>query len=378
MSIAQLPKVSNYIVGIAYDERMLLHKLHNRVHVEKPERLTMIYSHLISSGLMGKCKRLPTREATDSDVNLAHSQNHIEKIKSTAIDYADFSNPKPLKEGINTKKFSNDTYENVYTCKAAYVSAGCTLSATEAVAKGQLNSCFSLVRPAGHHAGVDSFSGFCYLNNVAISALYSIAKLGVKKVAIVDWDIHHGNGTQEILYSRKDILKISLHRYDKKAFFPRSGAIEEIGSGDGTGFNVNIPWDSGKDIKEVASITDRDYVYAFKTIVLPILSQYKPDIILVACGFDSANGDPLGKIMLTPASYYWMTKKLMEVCPKMVISLEGGYNLKVIPTCTEQCIKGLLGEAVSIDKDYENTLPSEGCADTVHKVKATLGKYWSL
>ena len=357
---------------------MLLHKLYNRVHVEKPERLTMIYSYLISSGIMAKCRRLPVREATDTDVNLAHSQNHIEKIKSTAIDYSDFSNPKPMKEGINTKKFSNDTYENSYTCKAAYVSAGCTLSATEAVCKGQINSCFSLVRPAGHHAGVDSFSGFCYLNNVAISALYSIAKLGQKKVAIVDWDVHHGNGTQEILYSRKDILKISLHRYDKKTFFPRSGGIEEIGTGDGTGFNINIPWESGKDIKEIGNISDRDYVHAFKSIVLPILGKYKPELILVACGFDSASGDPLGKIMLSPNSYYWMTKKLMEICPKVVISLEGGYNLKVIPVCTEKCIKALLNEDIPMDKDYETTPPSEGCSDTNNTVKAAIGKYWSL
>ena len=209
-----------YIVSYIFDERMLLHKLHSRPHFECPERLIMIYSHLLRTGILNLCTRIPCKRAKDSLLLEIHSKNHIERIQETATDYKDFMNPIPLAPGVNTRLFSKDTYENCHTSTCAYLAAGAAVEGVTALLEGDLDACYCITRPAGHHAGGNFLGGFCYFNNSALAARQALG-FGVRRVAILDWDIHHGNGTQDIFINDKNVLYISIHRFDNTLFYPR-------------------------------------------------------------------------------------------------------------------------------------------------------------
>ena len=215
-------------VGIAYDERMLLHKSFAKKHPERPERLICIMSHLISSHLLNRCRKMQVKAVTEDVILLAHSESHLDRLKSTQYDphllMQGENDAARLSEYKNTYRFSKETYENYYTYKAALIAAGCvTVSLDSMYSKKKeeaVTSAFCINRPSGHHAGVSSIGGFCFLNNAAIAARYAQRKYGVKKVAIIDWDVHHGNGTQDIVNEDDSILLISLQRHDKGLFYP--------------------------------------------------------------------------------------------------------------------------------------------------------------
>eukprot|EP01022_Parablepharisma_sp_SALTPOND_P033963 TRINITY_DN900_c0_g1_i1.p3 TRINITY_DN900_c0_g1~~TRINITY_DN900_c0_g1_i1.p3 ORF type:complete len:236 (-),score=0.37 TRINITY_DN900_c0_g1_i1:583-1290(-) len=214
-------KVYCNTVGITFDERTLLHKCFNKKRNERPERLICAYSHLIASGLLHSCRSIPVTEASESSILLAHSKKHLENIKSLSCDPASMTS-KLLLEGISTSRFESDTYENCFTPKSAFVSAGCVTSAIDAMfsPKSRLTTAFCITRPPGHHSGIESVGGFCFFNNVAIGARYAQRKFGVQKIAIIDWDIHHGNGTQEIFEDDPSVLLISIQRHEDGTFYP--------------------------------------------------------------------------------------------------------------------------------------------------------------
>lgn len=216
-------------LGIAYDERMLLHKSIMRKHPERPERLTCIMSHLISTHLLNRCKKLQVKEVPIASILEAHTQAHLERLESTQYDPAGMLSGSEtlLSEYKNTYRFSKETYENYYTYKASLISAGCVISAIDTMYTKvkPLQTTFCVNRPSGHHAGKSSIGGFCFLNNAAIAAKYAQNKYSVKKIAIVDWDVHHGNGTQDILNEDGTILFVSLHRHDKGLFFPSTVVV---------------------------------------------------------------------------------------------------------------------------------------------------------
>jgi len=210
-------------LGIAYDERMLLHKNIMKKHPERPERLICIISNLISTHMLNRCKKLLVKEAPIATILEAHSKSHVERIESTQYDPAAMLQGEgKLSEYKNTYRFSKETYENYYTYKASLISAGCVISAIDAMyAKvNPLERVFCVNRPSGHHAGKSSIGGFCFFNNAAIAARYAQTKYSIKKVVILDWDVHHGNGTQDIVNEDGTILFVSLHRYDKGLFYP--------------------------------------------------------------------------------------------------------------------------------------------------------------
>ncbi|KAJ2909385.1 Histone deacetylase hda1, partial [Coemansia aciculifera] len=324
-------------VGYVYDVRMKHHfdldvpLSAEDQHPEDPRRIYWIYEILERSGLLSQMHRVPVSPITDTQILRTHHREHLSFLKSTE-----------LMEVTELIKMQEDL-DSVYICAmslyCARLSAGGLLALCREVASenGVVDSGLAIIRPPGHHACQNKTMGFCLLNNIAIAIRDLQTTSSVQRVAVVDWDVHHGNGIQELFYSDNSVLYISLHRHDG-AIFPFSSAAESsrIGRSRGKGYNINIPWLSD-------GVGDGDYLYAFREIVLPIIKEFAPDMIIVACGFDAAACDPIGLCNVTPECYAAMTAMLKNVCPKIVLSLEGGYNLEAIANSALACAKALAG-----------------------------------
>uniref|UniRef100_A0A804Q6T6 histone deacetylase n=1 Tax=Zea mays TaxID=4577 RepID=A0A804Q6T6_MAIZE len=294
--------------AIGFDERMLLHselEVKPNPHPERPDRLRAIAASLAAAGIFpSKCALVPPREITKEELLMVHSPDHIESVEQT--------------KNMLYSYFTSDTYANGHSACAAKLAAGLCADLASLIVSGRVRNGFALVRPPGHHAGVKQAMGFCLHNNAAVAAL-AAKRAGAKKVLIVDWDVHHGNGTQEIFDGDKTVLYISLHRHEDGNFYPGTGAAHEVGVLDGQGFSVNIPWSRG-------GVGDDDYIFAFQTVVLPIASEFAADITIISAGFDAARGDPLGCCDVTPTGYSWMTSLLAGSSNgRLLVILEGGY-----------------------------------------------------
>ena len=216
----------------------------------------------------------------------------------------------------------------------------------------------------------DEPHGFCIFNNVAIAAQYALSVHGLNKVLVFDWDVHHGNGIQHMFYNSDKILYISIHRYDQGSFFPcgEDGAADKVGEGEGKGFNINIPWNSRK-------CGDLEYYLAFMNIVLPVAYEFCPDLVLVSAGFDAARGDPLGGYRVSPELYGHMTHHLSALAEgRLVLALEGGYNLASISESMYMCARALRGDPLpSLDLDAELR---PDVVDTLREVLEMHQPYW--
>ncbi|CAN4088869.1 unnamed protein product [Withania somnifera] len=334
------------------DELPVVMKSHP--HPERPDRLRAIAASLATAGIFpGKCYPIPTREITREELQKVHSVENIEAIDSTRRMLASY--------------FTPDTYANEHSACAARLAAGLCADLASAIYSGRIKNGFALVRPPGHHAGVKQAMGFCLHNNAAIAASAAEAA-GAKKVLIVDWDVHHGNGTQEIFERSKSVLYISLHRHEGGRFYPGTGAADEVGSMGAEGYCVNIPWSRG-------GVSDNDYIFAFEQVVLPIALDFNPDFTIISAGFDAARGDPLGCCDVTPAGYASMTQMLSALSGgKLLVILEGGYNLRSISSSSTAVIKVLLGDSPVIDTD--NIVPSKAGLRTVLDVLKIQMNYW--
>ncbi|XBH89791.1 hypothetical protein VPH35_081613 [Triticum aestivum] len=293
--------------AIGFDERMLLHsemEIKPNPHPERPNRLRAIAASLAAAGIFpSKCALVPPREITKEELVMVHTSDHVESVEQT--------------KNMLYSYFTSDTYANGHSACAAKLAAGLCADLASLIVSGRVRNGFALVRPPGHHAGVKQAMGFCLHNNAAVAAL-AAQKAGAKKVLIVDWDVHHGNGTQEIFEGNKSVLYISLHRHEDGSFYPGTGAADEVGVLDGKGFSVNIPWSCG-------GVGDNDYIFAFQHVVLPIATEFAPDITIISAGFDAARGDPLGCCDVTPAGYSQMTSMLTACSEgKLLVILEGG------------------------------------------------------
>ncbi|GAV67392.1 Hist_deacetyl domain-containing protein [Cephalotus follicularis] len=342
--------------ALGFDERMLLHsevEMKPCPHPERPDRLRAIAASLSAAGIFpGRCNPISAREITLEELQRVHSLEHIEAVEL---------------KSIHSCCFTADTYANEHSACAARLAAGlCADLASEIFSERATNG-FALVRPPGHHAGVRQAMGFCLHNNAAVAALAAQAA-GAKKVLILDWDVHHGNGTQEIFEHNKSVLYISLHRHEGGKFYPGTGAANEVGTKDGEGYCVNIPWSRG-------GVGDGDYLFAFQHIVVPIASEFAPDFTIISAGFDAARGDPLGCCDVTPAGYARMTHILNTLSDgKLLVILEGGYNLRSISTSAVEVIKVLLGESSVCQ--VVNSLPSKAGLRTVLEVLKIQMKFW--
>jgi acetoin utilization deacetylase AcuC-like enzyme len=224
-----------------------------------------------------------------------------------------------------------DTYAVRESFEAATLAAGSVLAAIDAVLEGSVDSAFCGIRPPGHHAERDRPMGFCLFNNVAIGARYAQTVHGIRNIAVLDWDVHHGNGTQHIFENDRSVLYISLHRYP---FYPGTGARDERGSGNGEGYTVNIPLPAGSG--------EHEYLAAFEETVLPALLSFKPDLLILSAGFDAHRSDPLGGMALTEESFATMTNQILNIAP-IVSVLEGGYHLDALARSAEAHVRILLG-----------------------------------
>ncbi|CAL1399898.1 unnamed protein product [Linum trigynum] len=343
--------------AVGFDERMLLHseiEMKSHPHPERPDRLRAIAASLATAGIFpGRCQAIAAREITREELERVHSMEHIQTVDFTA--------------NIFSSYFTPDTYANEHSARAARLAAGLCADLASAIFSGRAKNGFALVRPPGHHAGVKQAMGFCLHNNAAVAAL-AAQVAGAKRVLIVDWDVHHGNGTQEIFDDNKSVLYVSLHRHEDGKFYPGTGAASEVGSKGAEGYCVNIPWSCG-------GVGDNDYIFAFQHVVLPIATEFAPDFTIISAGFDAARGDPLGHCDVTPVGYAQMTDMLSNISGgKLLVILEGGYNLRSISSSATAVIKVLLGENPSAE--VADIAPSRAGLQTVMEVLKIQNDFW--
>ncbi|XP_028753868.1 histone deacetylase 15 isoform X3 [Neltuma alba] len=343
--------------AIGFDERMLLHaevQMKTHPHPERPDRLKAIAASFATAGIFpGRCYPISAREITLEELQSVHSLEHIESVEVT--------------NQMISSYFTPDTYANEHSARAARLAAGLCSDLASAIVSGRAKNGFALVRPPGHHAGIRQAMGFCLHNNAAIAAL-SAQVAGARKVLILDWDVHHGNGTQEIFEQNKSVLYVSLHRHEGGRFYPGTGAADEVGAMGAEGYCVNIPWSRG-------GVGDNDYIFAFQNVVLPLASEFAPDFTIISAGFDAARGDPLGCCDVTPNGYAQMTNMLNALSGgKLLVILEGGYNLRSISSSATAVIKVLLGE--SPEFELENNFPSKAGLQTVLEVLKIQMNFW--
>ncbi|KAI8061825.1 uncharacterized protein B0P05DRAFT_556791 [Gilbertella persicaria] len=284
------------------------------------------------------------------------------------------------------------TFHPLYSSLSARVSAGALLALVEPIVEGYVRNGFALIRPPGHHAEDDMAMGYCFYNNVAVAVAEILEKYPakIKKILIIDWDIHHGNGTQKIFYDNPNVLYISIHRWDKGQFYPFTGAPDECGEGPGTGLNVNIAFSASED--KPKPMGDTEFVAAFYHFVLPIAKQFHPDMIFVSAGFDAAEGHPenLGGYHVTPRGYAIMTKMIKdlaeEVCDgRLVLTLEGGYELQPLAATCAASVAQLFQPDTLPDQQiasFKHTLnaikPNLGAVESFREITLVQQKYWKF
>lgn len=308
--------------GIVKDLRYLGHDM-GAYHVESPRRLEAIYK-MIEGEIAFPLMVIEPRPATEEEIGFIHSPSYVQFIGQTAGKERTYLDP--------------DTSTSANSYEAALLAAGGLLKATDLVMEGKIRNGFALVRPPGHHAEVDQAKGFCIFNNVAIAADYLVRKHGLKRVLIADWDLHHGNGTQNAFYFRNDVLFFSTHQFP---YYPGSGDWDEVGKEAGEGFTVNVPMSPGK--------TDEEYLFVYRNILGPIAAAYKPEFILVSAGFDIYAGDPLGGMLVSTEGFGALAAELLAMAGKLaqgriLFTLEGGYSLEGLADGVQEVLTQLAAQ----------------------------------
>jgi acetoin utilization deacetylase AcuC-like enzyme len=323
--------------AVVYDERCLLHRPPGGLPAgelpewaalppfERPERLSLTRRALEGSGVLASVTELPARFATEDELRLVHTEAHVRRVFAAA------ATGKRVELG-------HEAWVGPGTGDAMLLAAGGLLAAVEAVLDGEVDNAFALLRPPGHHAERDTPMGFCLFNNVAVAARWAQRRPGLDRVAIVDWDVHHGNGTEEIFLGDPSVLTISLHQ---DGLYPADrGGLDVCGTGAGEGFNANIPLPPGTG--------DDGYAHAFERVVEPLVRRFHPHLLLVAAGQDASATDPLGRMSVTVPGFRALTERAValaeELCEgRLAAALEGGYSLLHLPLANHAILEGLAG-----------------------------------
>eukprot|EP00092_Neocalanus_flemingeri_P007568 GFUD01008168.1.p1 GENE.GFUD01008168.1~~GFUD01008168.1.p1 ORF type:complete len:798 (+),score=290.89 GFUD01008168.1:106-2394(+) len=359
-------KEVEYKLCLKYDPEMEEH-CDDEPHPECPERISRIWAALEEAGVVGRKDVVRVengRLLSKEESLLVHDEEHWDRLMDS--EELDTEERDILAETFNS------IYLNSSSIKCGMLAAGGVLSCVDLVMSGTSRAGLAVVRPPGHHAEPETPHGFCLFNNVGIAAQYAVTQLGLERVLILDWDVHHGNGIQHMFYNDNRVLYMSMHRYDYASFFPQSedANYDMVGEGAGRGFNVNIPWNGRK-------MGDSEYLLAFQNIVIPIAYEFQPQLVLVSAGFDAAVGDPLGGYRVTPAMYGYMTHQLSALAEgRVVVALEGGYNLSSISDCATQCARALLGDplpALLVDQDR---VIRDSALQTVRDVIREQRQFW--
>lgn len=296
--------------GLLFDDVYRRHLPGNTGHPERPERLTAIWDGLEKAGVVESLSRLAPRRATEAELALVHDRSYLEL---TRRELSSMTGPKELSTG--------DTLASADSYEVAHFAAGGVLNAVDSVIAGKVKNAFCAVRPPGHHATPTRGMGFCIYNNVAIAARYIQNVHGLRRILIVDWDYHHGNGTQDIFYQDDSVFYFSTHEYGA---YPGTGGPAETGRGKGLGTTLNVPLPVGA--------SDRQILQAFETTLVPAARRFRPDFILISAGFDGMRNDLLGRFDITPQGFAAITRVVVkladELCQGRIVSvLEGGYRL---------------------------------------------------
>ena len=341
------------LVGIVDDPRFLDHN-RGAGHIEGPERLEAV-REMIAAGLPFAWRRIEPRPATDEELAAIHDPRYIKLLARTA--------------GRPYVQLDADTSVTALSYETARLAAGGSIEAVDAVLDGQVGSAFALVRPPGHHAERDRAMGFCLINNIAVAAEHLIRARGLRRVLIVDWDLHHGNGTQHAFYARKDVLFFSTHAYP---YFPGSGYWEETGAGEGRGYTVNVPLAPGKG--------DREYLWIFRNILAPIARAFRPEFILVSAGFDIAEDDPLGVMRVTPAGFGALAAVVAGLAEEMaggkiVFLLEGGYDPRRLAEGVRRTLAQVSGAEPPPAVDAEVPSPF---LEEIRPARSVHGAFWPI
>jgi len=310
-------------VGLVYDPIYLEHDTGD--HVENSRRLVEAVSYLKETGVKEKLTPLSPRRASLKELETIHAPEYISHVKSKAESGGGWLDP--------------DTVMSPKSYEAALYAAGGVLAAVEAVMKGEVDNAFALVRPPGHHAVRDRAMGFCIFNNVAIAARFALSKFNLKRVLVADFDVHHGNGTQDAFYADPEVLYFSTHQFPH---YPGTGWMDETGTGAGEGTTVNFPMTAGWG--------DEEYLRAFNEVLVPVARGFRPQIILVSAGFDAHWADQLAMMKVSITGFIQMTRILKELAAelcqgRLVFTLEGGYNLRVVAASIKATFDVLLGNS---------------------------------
>ncbi|MBW2085540.1 MAG: histone deacetylase [Deltaproteobacteria bacterium] len=323
-------------------------------HPESPKRLEAIHSFL-DTNLIPGLHIIKPRPATREEITLIHTPMHYERIAQTA------SQPQCYLDA--------DTQTCARSFEAALFAAGGLILLVDKVLSGELDNGFALVRPPGHHAEAGQAMGFCLFNNIAIAAAWALKEHDLSRIMIVDWDLHHGNGTQHSFYDNPQVLYFSAHLYP---FYPGTGSLAEIGKGAGKGYTVNVPMSPKHD--------DQDYVAIFQKIVQPLIKTFQPELILVSAGFDSLLADPMQGMAVTSEGFAAMTYILKTMAEKtcggrLVLTLEGGYNFTGQADSVGKVLEVLTGSSSAGQDLIRQEWPEPGI---IMQVRKAYEPFWIL
>jgi acetoin utilization deacetylase AcuC-like enzyme len=312
------------MVMLFSDPRMLEH-IPSPTHPERPERLRAVIRHLERTGIARHCPTRPVRPATDEELLRVHSAGHIAAVDTFAA--------------TGGGQIEVDTWVSPGSPLAARLAAGAVVDAVSSVIEGPDRRAFCAVRPPGHHARPDEPMGFCLFGSVAVAAADAVERIGVGRVLIIDWDVHHGNGTQEIFYDDPRVAFLSVHRYP---FYPGSGARDETGTGRGLGFTKNVPLAFGT--------SRHEYLAAFRSTLEAMADKVRPELVILSAGFDAHAEDPVGNLGLEVEDFETLTRDVLEVAEvqaqgRLVSVMEGGYNVSILAGCVAAHLQAMGAEA---------------------------------
>jgi acetoin utilization deacetylase AcuC-like enzyme len=335
--------------GLVYDPIYLEHDTGD--HVENPRRLVDTLSHLKETGIKERLISLPARHASLEELEMIHAPEYISYVRGKAEKGGGW--------------LDADTVMSPKSYEAALYAAGGVLAAVEAVMNEEVDNAFALVRPPGHHAVRDRAMGFCIFNNVAVAAVFALREFSLDRVLIADFDVHHGNGTQDAFYADPGVLYFSTHQYP---FYPGTGWMDETGTGKGEGTTVNFPMTAGWG--------DEEYLRAFNEVLVPVARRFQPELILVSAGFDPHWADHLAMMRVTITGFVQMATILKELAAqlcqgRLVFTLEGGYNLRVVASSMKATFDVLLGNSEIDDPlgKASATRKSEGFDEHIEAIK---------
>ena len=322
------------------------------LHPENKERLISIISHLKKTEMLEKLEMITPGKAGVSELEYIHQRDYIEKAR--------YHSEMKLRLDPDTI-MSADSYD------VAMLAAGGAIKAVDSVIDNVENS-FALVRPPGHHATPGRGMGFCIFNNVAIAARHA-QKRGMKRVLIVDWDVHHGNGTQDAFYEDPTVLYFSTHQYPH---YPGTGWLDEVGNGDGAGFNINVPLPAGTD--------DAGFIAAFEELLLPAAFEFAPDIVLVSAGFDACAGDGLARMNMNAGGFAMLASIVRSIAKescdgRLAAMLEGGYNTILLPQCIASVLEVFMGKE---PMQKGRSTPDPQIRKRLDEVKKVQSRFWNL